>query len=465
MKSTYIKILLIFTAFVFFGCEKLVEDLNENPNQLTLTDIDAGLFLNGAELSNISIQLGAYSRMAGYWSGQLVGFEQVELERYQYNVANNTFDWDGYQSVLTPVRLIQERAADNPLLLGISKVVEAHLVGTYASLFGDIPYSQALGDVENPQFDDQLYVFEQLQILLDSAIADLEGAAGFGVLEDYIFQGDRDKWLESAWTLKARYFMHTKAYGEAYSAALNGISTSDNNMMFNPLEVTGQNATKNKYYIVLAGSPNTGTGDSYLMQLLDDTSGISRNNAKTDETARRQYYVIDQSDADGNLGVAQELEPQPMITFQENLLILAEAGARTQSFEIGLGHLNGLRAYLNTGSFLNANFSAEPYSYEAYVAGDFDSGGMENMDGTDPDSALLREIIEERYVSGFTTFMPFDDARRLQKSDSDVAVPFPLNVPTSTQNVERMLYPQDEVLSNPMAPADPGLYEPTKVNQ
>ena len=201
------------------------------------------------------------------------------------------------------------------------------------------------------------------------------------------------------------------------------------------------------------------------MQLLDDASGISRNNAKTDETARRQYYVIDQSDPDGNLGVAQELEPQPMVTFQENLLILAEAGARTQSFEIGLGHLNELRAYLNTGSFLNANFSAEPYLYEAYVAGDFNSGGMENMDGTDPDTALLREIIEERYVSGFTTFMPFDDARRLQKSDSDVAVPFPLNVPTSTQNVERMLYPQDEVLSNPMAPADPGLYEPTKVNQ
>ena len=457
MKSTYIKILLIFTAIVFMGCEKLVDDLNDNPNQLTLSDIDPGLFLNGAELSNIDIQLGAYSRMAGYWSGQLIGFEQVELERFQYNVANNTFNWDGYQSVLTPLREIQGRASENPLLMGISKVVEAHLVGTYASLFGDIPYSQALGEVENPEFDDQLYVFEQLQLLLDEAIQDLEGAAGFGVLEDYIFQGDRIKWMESAWTLKARYYMHTKEYAAAYSAALNGISSSDNNMMFNPLDVTGQNATKNKYFGLLSTGPNTGTGDSYLMQLLDGTSGISRNNAKTNETARSLYYVIDQSDADGNLGVAQELEPQPMITFQENLLILAEAGARTQGFDIGLGHLNELRAFLNTGTFLNANFASEPYLYEAYVAGDFNSGGIENLDGIDPDTALLREIIEERYVSGFTTYMPFDDARRLRKSDPDVAVPFPLNVPTSTLNVERMLYPQDEVLSNPMAPSDPGL--------
>jgi len=230
MKSTYIKFLLIFTAFAFLSCEKLVDDLNENPNQLTLNDIDPGLFVNGAELSNIAIQLGPYSRMAGYWSGQLIGFEQVELERFQYNVANNTFDWDGYQSVLTPLREIQERTTDNPLLLGISKVIEAHLVGTYASLFGDIPYSEALGEIENPQFDDQTLVFEQLQILLDEAIANLEVAQGFGVLEDYIFQGNRIKWLESAWTLKARYYMHTKEYALAYSAALNGISSDSAKM-------------------------------------------------------------------------------------------------------------------------------------------------------------------------------------------------------------------------------------------
>ncbi|MCK0159111.1 SusD/RagB family nutrient-binding outer membrane lipoprotein [Allomuricauda sp. F6463D] len=465
MKSTYIKFLLIFTTITFLSCEKLVDDLNENPNQLTLNDIDPGLFLNGAELSNIAIQLGPYSRMAGYWSGQLIGFEQVDLERFQYNVANNTFDWDGYQSVLTPLRNIQERTTDNPLLLGISKVVEAHLVGTYASLFGDIPYSEALGEIENPKFDDQIVIFEQLQLVLDEAIIALEVAQGFGVLEDYIFQGDRIKWLESAWTLKARYYMHTKEYGLAYNAALNGISSSDNNMMFNPLDVTGQNATKNKYYIVLAGGPNVGTGDSYLMQLLDGTSSISRNNAKTDETARRQYYIIDQSDADGNLGVAQELEPQPMITYQENLLILAESGTRTQGFNVGLGHLNQLRDFLNTGNFLNSNFVAEPYVYESYVSEDFDAGGMENVDNIEPERALLREIVEERYVTGFTTYMPFDDARRLKKEDSDIAVPFPLNVPTSTQNVERMLYPQDEVLSNPMAPTDPGLYAPTRVNQ
>lgn len=465
MKSIYIKFFLAFATLSICGCEKIVDDINKNPNQLTLEDVDPGLFLNGAELSNINIQLGPNSRMAGYWSGQLIGFEQIELERFQYNVTTNTFNWDGYQSVITPLREIRERTPDNPLYQGITKVMEAHLIGNYAALFGDIPYSEALSEIENPKFDDQLALFDQLQALLQDAIDDLEGSTDSAVLEDYIFDGNSVKWLESAWTLKARYYMYTKQYEEAYSAAQNGISSSENSMMFEPLDVTGENSTKNKYFLVLSGGPNTGTGSSYLMQLLDSGSGISRNNSKTDETARFEYYKIDQTSGEANLGVANELEPQPIVTYQENLLTLAEAGARTQGFNIGLGHLNELRNFLNTGAFLNSNFSTQPFTYEPYTVVDFNVGGMENMDNIDPDRALLREIIEERYVSGFTTFMPFDDSRRLKKTDADIAVPFPLNLPTSTQNVERLLYPEDEILSNPMAPEEPGLYVATKVNQ
>ncbi|TVZ27645.1 SusD-like starch-binding protein associating with outer membrane [Gillisia sp. Hel_I_86] len=473
MKSIYIKYVFVFTTILLSSCESMVENLNDNPNQLTLDAIDPGLFLNGAEIANINIHLGstvsgqrgALNRIGAYYSGQLVGFEQVDYEWYQYNVTNRTFNWDGYQSVITPLREMRGRTTENPLYQGISKILEAHLMGTYASLFGDIPYAEAVSDVEEPKFDDQRAIFDALQILLQDAIVDLENASGSVIIEDFIFDGNRIKWLESAWTLKARYYMHTKQYDLAYAAAQNGISSNGNSMMFNPLDIPGENTTKNKFYIVLSGGPNTGTGNSYLIQLLDNASGISRNNAKTDETARLGYYTIDPSSPNANLGIAHELEPQPLITYQENLLILAEAGARTQSFATGLVHLNGLRSFLNTGAFLNSNFSTEPYSYDAYVASDFDAGGMENMDNINPDRALLREIIEERYISGFTTLMPFDDARRLKKSDMDVAVPFPLNVPTATQNVERFLYPEDEILSNLMAPVDPGLYSATEVNQ
>ncbi|MEM9686920.1 MAG: SusD/RagB family nutrient-binding outer membrane lipoprotein, partial [Bacteroidota bacterium] len=93
-------------------------------------------------------------------------------------------------------------------------------------------------------------------------------------------------------------------------------------------------------------------------------------------------------------------------------------------------------------------------------------GGMENMDAIDTDRAVLREIIEERYVSGFSTYMPFNDARRLRASDSDVIVPFPLNNATTTVNPQRFLYPQDEIDGNSNIPNPiPDLFTVTPVNQ
>lgn len=176
--------------------------------------------------------------------------------------------------------------------------------------------------------------------------------------------------------------------------------------------------------------------------------------------------IIDHTNADGNTGIAAELEPQVLISYQENLLILAEAGARTESFATGLGHLNEMRSVLSTGALFNSSVSTLTMQYDPYVAADFDAGGMENTSGDlTATRALLREIVEERYLTGFLTYMPFDDTRRLQKNDTDIAVPFGLNTPTQTQNVERFLYPSDEIESNTSAPADPGAYIATAVNK
>jgi len=91
---------------------------------------------------------------------------------------------------------------------------------------------------------------------------------------------------------------------------------------------------------------------------------------------------------------------------------------------------------------------------------------MENMDNMATDRAILREIIEERYVTGFTTYMAFNDGRRLLKSDSDVIVPFPLNDTTTTVNPQRLLYPQDEIDGNSNIPSPiPDLFAATPVNQ
>lgn len=207
----------------------------------------------------------------------------------------------------------------------------------------------------------------------------------------------------------------------------------------------------------------TDPDESYLLQILDATNALSRNHAKTDETARRGYYIIDPSG--DNDGIIQEREPQNMVTFFENKLIMAEAAGRSGGVAAGLPHLNEVRAWLNTGGHLNDNYTGLAYNYAHFVAADFDSGGIENVSGSlSANDAFLREVMEERYVSGFGMHMPYNDPRRLRKSDETIAVPYFMVGADNSRKPERMPYAQNELNSNSSVPdEDPGIYTKQKL--
>lgn len=471
-KVTYI--ILGAMIAILPSCQSLVEGLDDHPLKLEIDEIPPLELLTGVQLANTLAQVGHLNRIGGMYTGQLIGFQSQYLGFYNYDLTRSTVSstWNRvYQGVVPQVRVIQDKIGNsNDLLFGICYIMEAHAVGTMASLIGDVPYFEIFDpNFETPALDKQSVVFEELQNTLTIAIDLLENANDGAIAEDIYYNGNRAKWIEAAWTLKARYYMHTKAYDLAYEAAQNGISSDENTMFFTPIGETGILGNKNTFYTLLSGTRvgDMGTGDSHLIQMLRATSAESRRNAKTDESARLAYYTINEAPStnEPNLGVATEMEPQKLISYDENQLILAEAGTRTLNFETGLTHLNELRAYLDAGGGLNEAFIESPHTYTAYEAVDFQSGGLENADNIDATRALLREIIEERYVSGFLTYMPFDDARRLRKSDNDIAVNIPLNTSTATIQPERFFYPENEMDANPNIPRDMTIYDVTEVNK
>ena len=469
MKNMF-SLILVASMLVLPSCE-IPTDLNDNPNEITLQDVDPNLFLNGAQLANIMVQNSHLNRISGMFSGQLVGYTSLYSNIYGYSLSTveSNDEWRGcYTGVLTNVRHIRN-ATDDKLLIGMSKVVEAHAVGTLAILMGDVPYSEVGGEIEDPKFDSQKEVLAAMTSLLDDAISDLGSASSRPESYDIYYGGDKDKWIAAAYTLKARYALIQKDYSSALTAANSGISSSADDMNFIPRgDAAVSEGDKNLFNAILAGSRagDIGNRDSYLLELLNDSTSAHRGNAKTDETARHNYYKIDETSGDGNLGVIERFEPMPMVTYFENQLIKAEAAART-SFADGLGHLNEYRAWLASGGRLNDTFNdSANILYEAYDAADFADGGMENLDGVSAEDALLREIIEERYVSGFGTYMPFNDHRRLRgEGKTNLIVPFPLNTTAASEHVERIPYAQDEIASNSTIDEDPGLYAKTEVNQ
>ena len=472
--KTMKKILIPLTAIALLttGCD-VDKTINDNPNDITLADVDPKLFLNGAQLANAIVQVSHINRICGMYSGQLIGYTSLYSNIYGYalSTVETNGEWNSaYIGVITNARHIQSAAPDDKLLVGISKVLEANAIGTLALLTGDVPYSEVgQSDISDPKFDGQIEVLASLSTLLDGAISDLNGASSRKESFDIYFNGDKDKWIAAAYTLKARYALANKDYAGALAAAGNGISSSSGDMLYIPRGDAAINAgDKNLFYTIIAGSRagDLGNDGSFLLDILDSSNAKYRGNAKTNETARHGYYTIDESSASGNTGVIEQFEPQPIATYSENQLIKAEASARS-GFASGLSALNSYRAWLSGGGRLNATFDdADNYMYGAYVEADFTSGGMENADGVSKDKALLREIIEERYVSGFGSYMPFNDHRRLRGAgESDLVPPFPLNTVGATQHVERMQWSQGELSSNEFAPEDPGLYAKTPVNK
>ena len=69
---------LTVIALTMTSCE-IDKSINDNPNDITLSDVDARLFLNGAMLANFTAQVSHLNRIAGMYSGQVVGYTSLSV--------------------------------------------------------------------------------------------------------------------------------------------------------------------------------------------------------------------------------------------------------------------------------------------------------------------------------------------------------------------------------------------------
>ena len=472
----------IITLFLVLSCDSSFEELNNNPNSITTDEvIPPTLLIKGTMLADIAINQSHLQRIAGMWTGQYRGEISLYLGIYNYDISSSesnsawTYLYNGMLKQFSEINkyyAINGTDTEGQLIIGICKVLEANAVGTATSIWGDIPYSEAVNPaISDPVFDRQSSIYNALQTKLDEAIVLLSNPTTKNTLsEDIFFGGNKDKWKKTAYTLKARYYLDTRQYALAYAAALNGISDYAGTMKFTPPS-TGLTGAENLLYRFMIGTRvgYLSVNNTFCRNLLDTQTNfptISRRNAKTNEQARRNHLNAGSITGTGTTTIINgEFKPMDLVTYQENLLILAETGTRTVNFTEGLLQLNKVRTFLASADSFDKRAATDVKLYTAYVASDFANGGMENLDNINSTKALLREIIEERYVTGFGTFMPWNDARRLRKNEYDIAVKIPLNNTTVTLHPERFLISQDEINTNSNAPTGISIFAPTQLNE
>ena len=467
-------ILLILAMSIQISCSDLVDGINDDPNNLTESSF--GSILTGAEVGNIIVQTGESARRSALFAGQYTGIDRQHLGFTQYNVTTSDFDALWYDIYVNSFRnaVIAEDAvtAENigPVSQGITQVLQAYLMGTATSLYGDVPYDEAANlENTNPVYEDQPDVYGKIQDRLDEAITNLQMGSGrpVGGSEIY-YDGAPDKWTEAAYTLKARFYLQTKQYDLAYQAAQNGISSMENSM-YAPHGTAADNSNLNYQFFAVEVRQADVVVSQFMASLMQPGPANPipenyRGNSKTDETARFNYLFNTTSvglQPNTEDGFAAQTAPAPLVTYQENLLIIAEAASRSQGFQTGLEALNNFRAFMDGGGYM-INVDASNISYEAYAAADFASGGIENTDGVSQGDALLREILEERYVTLFGLIQPFNDLRRTL---SETSVRVPVEPSSGSQLPQRFLYPQTEIDRNENVPDPiPNFFEPTDIN-
>jgi starch-binding outer membrane protein, SusD/RagB family len=338
----------------------------------------------GAQANIMGQQEGPLAMIVCQWMQQCAGVNgRFVQQQDSYSVNAGTFDLS-FQEVysaggLLSLRTVQADAAagGDKVYQGIAQVLEALLMGTTASIWGNIPYSEAVGSDPTPAFDGQMAVYAALQTLLDQAITNIQGAgAGPGAV-DLFYGGAKTPWVQAANTLKARFYMHTgevvgaPAYTAARAAALLGISSSANDFRTAHATATSERNEWTQFQ-----------GTSFGPDLVAGARLVNIMKAQSDPRLP-EYFGLNEAGGYGGFDVTTgttagaQISPlngslrntdtyrQPIVTWEENQLILAETNFRLAGVVAAQPYLNAVRTARGKGIVVA---SLQTIMEEKYIA-------------------------------------------------------------------------------------------------
>jgi len=399
--------------------------LNENPNKPSTAAADQQFV--GFQAFTFASLTGDVNRVISLWMQQMAGTGRQWAGFDQYTVSENDFTMDDFyaQGGLVDIRGVASKVSDDKLYLGIAQTWEALLMDVTSDVWGDIPYSQAVGTEIHPQLDKQVDVHNALLALADQAIANINAGGTGPNAVDLVYGGDKTKWAQAAHTLKARMYMHlgesdATSYAKALTETNSGIASAANDFTTYHSSTTGEANHWNQFRIQRGTDISAG---KFLVDLM-----------KQRNDPRLTTYFSPGASAGGQIIGAQPGQEfdgsqawlsatrgaqdfrQPLLTFAENQLIRAEAQYRTGAQPAALATLNGYRASVGlpvTGALAGA--------------------------------ALLTAIIEEKYVALFQNTEVWNDYRRTC---------YPNLTPASGSFIPaRLVYGTDERRANPNIPS------------
>ena len=305
----YLLMTVVASSTMFYSCDTLeMEDL-ASPNSLSPDLADADLLLNNIQLSYI----GAMQDMQ--YNGAALGrISHMGGRNYYNNFGGGTVSgaWSALYSGMMPDIAVIEGLNTDGLLdfhMGISKIMQSHVIMGLVDSLGDIPWSEAVNATEypSPGVDDGESVYAAAVAMLGEAAGYL-GTAGGG--DDLFYGGDISKWVKLHNTLKMRANLTTGNYAAAL-AQTNVIESAADDFQFNYGDQELQPDTRHPWY--QSDYQNTGANryqSSWLMGLMAGSSDDYRNlyfdnwqpgtEARLGDPRRKYYFYRQTWNTPGN---------------------------------------------------------------------------------------------------------------------------------------------------------------------
>jgi hypothetical protein len=241
----------IFTAaaaaLVIASCTSDLSSLNVNskaPEQVPAGALIANSTVSLTDyLTSVNVNLNNFILWSQHWTQTTY----TDESNFLYNgrdVNGNTFD-AMYATVLRDLSDARKFIeADDKLLasykvnqLAIVEVMEVYTYHVLVDIFGDVPYSEAIGDDVTPKYDNDAEIYTDLVSRLLAAHSVLGGDNGLGSY-DLIYGGDSDSWKKFAASLALKLAIRAadvnpSAQSVASAAVAAGVftSSSDNAML------------------------------------------------------------------------------------------------------------------------------------------------------------------------------------------------------------------------------------------
>lgn len=213
-------IVTIIALATLWSCQtdEQYEDLNRDPKNPTEVSADF-LFTSatislGDQMASPNVNVNIFRFVAQY----LTATTYLDEPNYDLNNRGITDEqWSIlYRNVIFNLNdaktFVEEdealSAEEKAARIAQIEVIEVYAWQILVDTFGDIPYSEALGEEENtsPEYDDAATIYEDLISRLGAASQDLGEGQGF-ISADKVYEGDMSKWEKFANSLQLRLGM------------------------------------------------------------------------------------------------------------------------------------------------------------------------------------------------------------------------------------------------------------------